>query len=248
MKLEGKKAVITGAGGGLGRAMALELAREGASVAVWDIHEDSARETALLIADQGRPSLALAVDVADETAVTAAVDRVVQAWGTIDILINNAGICQVKSIEEISAADWDRVLAINLKGTFLCSRAVMALMKRNGTGRIINLGSVAGKVGGIAVGAHYSASKAAVMCLTKSLARELAPHGVNVNAIAPGVIESEMTRSITGGDWRHYLATIPLGRIGRPEEVGRVAVFLAGPDSDYLTGVTIDVNGGQFMD
>jgi 3-oxoacyl-[acyl-carrier protein] reductase len=167
---------------------------------------------------------------------------------SIDILINSAGICQVASIEETSAADWDRVLGVNLKGTFLCCRAVMGVMKRQRSGRIINLGSVAGKVGGISVGAHYSASKAAVMCFTKSLARELAPHGINVNAIAPGVIESDMTRGITGGDWTHYLSTIPLGRIGRADEVGRVAVFLAGGDSDYLTGEIIDVNGGQFMD
>ncbi|MBU2054989.1 MAG: SDR family oxidoreductase [Proteobacteria bacterium] len=248
MKLSGKKAVITGAGGGLGSAMALELAREGADVAVWDIRLAASEETCRAVEGMGRRAMSMAVDVTDEAAVGAAVAQVLEAWGVIDILINNAGICQVASIEETSAADWDRVLGVNLKGTFLCCRAVMGAMKRQRSGRIINLGSVAGKVGGISVGAHYSASKAAVMCFTKSLARELAPYGVNVNAIAPGVIESDMTRGITGGDWTHYLSTIPLGRIGRAEDVGRVAVFLAGGDSDYLTGEIIDVNGGQFMD
>jgi 3-oxoacyl-[acyl-carrier protein] reductase len=248
MRLSGKKAVITGAGGGLGSAMALELAREGADVAVWDIRLTASEETFRAVENLGRRAMAMAVDVTDETAVGAAVAQVLEAWGAIDILINSAGICQVASIEETSAADWDRVLGVNLKGTFLCCREFMGVMKRQRAGRIINLGSVAGKMGGISAGAHYSASKAAVMCFTKSLARELAPYGVNVNAIAPGVIESDMTRGITGGDWTNYLSTIPLGRIGRAEEVGRVAVFLACGDSDYLTGEIIDVNGGQFMD
>ncbi len=228
--------------------MAQELAREGADVAVWDVRLVASEETRRTLEDLGRRAMAMSVDVTDEAAVGAAVARVLEAWGAIDILINNAGICQVTSIEETSAADWDRVLGVNLKGTFLCCRAVMGAMKRQRSGRIINLGSLAGKVGGISVGAHYSASKAAVMCFTKSLARELATYGVNVNAIAPGVIESDMTRGITGGDWTHDPSTIPLGRIGRADEVGRVAVFLASRDSDYLTGEIIDINGGQFMD
>jgi 3-oxoacyl-[acyl-carrier protein] reductase len=171
-----------------------------------------------------------------------------KAWGRIDVLVNNAGICRTASIEEISGTDWDRILGVNLKGTFLCCRAVMGEMKRLKSGKIINIGSISGKVGGIAVGAHYSASKAGVMCFTKSLARELAPFRVNVNAIAPGVIETDMTREITAGDWGKYLAGIPMGRIGRPEDVARVAVFLASADADYLTGEIIDVNGGQLMD
>ena len=228
--------------------MALELAREGADVAVWDVNREAARETQRAVQALGRRSLAMAADVASGGAVRAAADQVLAAWGRIDILINNAGICQAAAIEEISEADWDRVLSVNLKGTFLCSRAIMPEMKRQRSGRIINLGSVSGKVGGISAGAHYSASKAGVMCFTKSLARELAPFGVTVNGIAPGVIESDMTRKLCGGQWDDYLAGIPLGRIGRVEDVARVAVFLASSDAAYLTGEIIDVNGGQFMD
>lgn len=188
------------------------------------------------------------MDVSDGSEVEFAINKVLAAWGRIDILVNNAGICRVASIEDTTEADWDLVMAVNLKGTFLCSRAVMKVMKKQKSGKIINFGSVSGKVGGIAAGAHYSASKAGVMCFTKSLARELAPFGINVNGIAPGVIETDMTRSITGGDWDKYISTIPLGRIGTQEEVAKLALFLASEDADYLTGEIVDINGGQFMD
>jgi 3-oxoacyl-[acyl-carrier protein] reductase len=248
MRLEGKRAIVTGAGDGLGRAIAVELAREGADVAVWDVNPSPAGDTRRTIEGLGRRCLALEVDVSSGAAVADAARRVLDAWLGVDILVNNAGICQAAAIEAISEADWDRVLGVNLKGTFLCCRALMAVMKGQRSGKIINLGSVAGKLGGIAAGAHYSASKAAVMCFTKSLARELAPFGVNVNAIAPGVIETAMTRTLTGGDWQIYLDTIPLGRIGQARDVARTAVFLASADADYLTGETIAVNGGMFMD
>ena len=248
MLLEGKTAIVTGAAAGLGRCMATELAREGADVAVWDLSRESLEKTRRTGEGLGRRSLALAADVADGRAVGSAVDQVLAAWGRIDILINNAGICKTGTIEEISEADWDRVLSVNLKGVFLCSRAVMPVMKRQRAGKIVNLGSVAGKTGGIAAGAHYAASKAGVMCFTKSLARELAPFGINVNGIAPGVIETGMTRGLSGGKWDEYLAGIPLGRIGKAQDVARVAVFLVSSGADYLTGEIIDVNGGQFMD
>jgi len=248
MLLEGKTAIVTGAGAGLGRSMVTELAREGVDVAVWDVNRDAAEETQQMVQGMGRRSMAIAANVANGEAVRKSVDQVVAAWGKIDILINNAGICQKRSIEEITEEEWDHILSVNLKGTFLCSRAVMPVMKRQRSGRIINLGSVSGKVGGISAGAHYSASKAGVMCFTKSLARELAPFGVTVNGIAPGVIDSDMTRGLSGGQWDDYLAGIPLGRIGRVEDVARVAVFLASSDAAYLTGEIIDVNGGQFMD
>jgi 3-oxoacyl-[acyl-carrier protein] reductase len=142
----------------------------------------------------GRRSLALRVDVSNARDVSEMADRVVKEFGRIDILVNNAGICQVVTIEKMSEEDWDRVMAINLKGVFLCSKAVMGVMKKQRSGRIVNMGSLAGKVGGIATGANYSVSKAGVMCFTKALARELAPYGVTVNAVAPGVIETDMTR------------------------------------------------------
>ena len=248
MRCEGKVAVVTGGGSGIGRAIAIALAKEGAEVVVCDMNEKRATQTKTEIKALGHPAMALVVDVSVGADVKPAIKKVLDTRGRIDILVNNAGICHVTPIAEITETDWDRVMAVNLKGTFLCSQAVMGIMKHRKSGKIINLGSVAGKVGGIAVGAHYSASKAAIMCFTKSLARELAPFGVNVNAIAPGVIETDMTSNITGGDWSSYISTIPLGRIGTVEDVARVAVFLASDESSYLTGEIIDVNGGQLMD
>jgi len=249
MKFQGKVSVVTGGGAGIGEAIALALAREGAYVAIWDLDGNRAERVSSIIQKMGRKSIAIQMSVANAHDVNASVQRVLKEYERIDILVNNAGICQVvPSIEEIKEEDWDRVLAVNLKGVFLCSRAVMGIMKKQKAGKIINLGSLAGKVGGIATGAHYAASKAAVMCFTKSLAKELGPYGVHVNALAPGVIETDMTRMITGGDWRAFLSTIPLGRIGVVDEVAKVVLFLASDEASYLTGEIIDVNGGQFMD
>lgn len=248
MKCKDKACIVTGGGAGIGRAISLAFAREGSDVAVWDLNGSNATEVAETISRMGGRSLAEKMDVTKWKEVAASVQKVLEEFGRIDILVNNAGICQVGSIEHMEEEDWDRILDVNLKGVFLCSKAVMVIMKQQRSGKIINMGSVSGKTGGFAVGAHYAASKAAVICFTKSLAKELAPYGVNVNAIAPGVVETEMTRMITGGDWRGYLDTIPLGRIGSPDDVAKVAVFLASDNAAYLTGEIIDVNGGQFMD
>ena len=249
MKFQGKVSIVTGGGAGIGEAIALALAREGAHVAIWDLDGNRAERVSSTIQEMGHKSIAIRMSVANAQEVNASVQRVLKEYERIDILINNAGICQVvPSIEEIKEEDWDRVLAVNLKGVFLCSKAVMGIMKKQKAGKIINMGSLAGKVGGIATGAHYAASKAAVMCFTKSLAKELGPYGVHVNAIAPGVIETDMTQMITGGDWRAFRSTIPLGRIGVVDEVAKVALFLASDEASYLTGEIIDVNGGQFMD
>jgi 3-oxoacyl-[acyl-carrier protein] reductase len=248
LKCAGKVAVVTGGSRGIGKAIATALARAGANVAIWDIDPAASRMAAAAITATGREALALTVDVSLGSEVRAATQQTLDRLERIDILVNNAGICKVSPIEHISEADWDRVMAVNVKGTFLCSQAVMGIMKAQKSGTIINSGSVAGKVGGIAAGAHYSASKAAIMCFTKSLARELAPYGIRVNAIAPGVIETDMTRGITDGEWTGYLSTIPLGRLGRVDEVAEVVVFLASESAGYLTGEIIDVNGGQLMD
>lgn len=248
MKCKDKACIVTGGGAGIGRAISLALAREGAHVAVWDLNGTNAREVAETIKHMGGRSLAEQMDVTRWKDITSSIPKVLDEFGGIEILVNNAGICQACSIEQIEEEDWDRILAVNLKGAFLCSKAAMGIMKHQKSGKIINMGSISGKAGGIMVGAHYAASKAGVICFTKSLARELAPYGVNVNAIAPGVVDTEMTRTITGGDWGDYLETIPLGRIGSTDDVARVAVFLASDDASYLTGEIIDVNGGQFMD
>ncbi|MFV0437465.1 MAG: SDR family NAD(P)-dependent oxidoreductase [Desulfopila sp.] len=246
--LAGKIAIITGAAGGLGKCIAKEFASEGANLSLWDV--DSKALEGFQIGDSPAKKKVekAVVNVANEEMVHRAVNNVIAAWGRIDILVNNAGICRSESIEQITEEEWDRVLAVNLKGTFLSSREVMSTMKTQRSGKIINVGSVAGKIGGIASGAHYSASKAGVMCFTKSLAREMAPFNVNVNGIAPGVIETEMTLTLSCGNWEDYRKSIPLNRIGEAKDVARVAVFLASSDADYLTGEIIDVNGGQFMD
>jgi 3-oxoacyl-[acyl-carrier protein] reductase len=248
MKLQNEVAIVTGGGAGIGKAIALAMGQEGANVAIWDVNETLAEETAAAVRKTGQKSLAMKIDVSQSGEVNQGVQKVVKEWEKIDILVNNAGICEVTPVDQIEEKDWDRMFAVNVKGGFLCSKTVMGFMMKQKSGKIINLGSLAGKVGGIAAGAHYAATKAAVICFTKSLAKFLGPHGVRVNALAPGVIETDMTRTITGGDWRNYLATIPLGRIGDVREVAKVAVFLASDDSSYLTGEIIDINGGQFMD
>jgi 3-oxoacyl-[acyl-carrier protein] reductase len=248
MKCLGKVSIVTGGGKGIGAAIALALAREGSDVAIFDLDGDRAAEVARKIQGIGRKSLSVRTDVSKSQEVRAAVDEVSKEFSKVDILINNAGICQTSTIADLQEEDWDRMFAVNMKGVFLCSRAVMDSMKRQKWGKIVNLGSIAGKVGGIIAGPHYSASKAAVMCFTKSLARELAPYGINVNAIAPGVIQTDMTLMLTKGDWDPYAKSIPLGRIGTVEEAARVVVFLVSDDASYLTGEIIDINGGQLMD
>ncbi len=242
MRLAEKRTLITGGGSGLGLAMARAMAAEGARVAIWECNPD------LLPALSDEFPLVSQMDVSQADQVHQAAAELLERWGGLDILVNNAGICPTGSIEQIREQDWDRVLAVNLKGTFLCSQAFAKVMRQQGAGKIINQGSIAGKLGGILSGAHYSASKAAVMCFTKSLARELAPYGVNVNALAPGVIVTPLSKTLSGGDFKAYEAAIPLGRVGTPEQVAAVAVFLASEESSYLTGEIIDVNGGQLMD
>lgn len=248
MNLSGKVSIVTGGGRGLGRAISLALARNGSDVAICDIKVDDADGVAGEIRSMGRKALSFRVDVSKWKEVSAMVEQVLAQFGRVDILVNNAGICKVASIEETTEEDWDLVMAVNLKGVFLCSKAVMGVMKKQRSGRIVNMGSLAGKVGGVATGANYAASKAGVMCFTKSLAKELAPYGVTVNALAPGVIETDMTYGITGGDWTNYLKTIPLGYIGSPEDVANAVLFFVSDEARYITGEIMDVNGGMLMD
>ena len=242
MRLKGKRALVTGGAAGLGLAIASALADEGAQVAIWDWRIEAAA------LPPERFPITAKVDVSSSAMVEAAAGELLARWGGLDILVNNAGICIPGTVLELTEADWDRVLAVNLKGTFLCSKAFARAMQEQRSGKIINLGSISGKNGGIAAGSAYSASKAGIMCFTMSLARELAPFGVNVNAMAPGVIATDMSKGLSRGDYTAYKQTIPLGRVGEPREVGALAVFLAGPESDYLTGEIIDINGGQYMD
>jgi 3-oxoacyl-[acyl-carrier protein] reductase len=243
-----RKAIVTGGAQGIGRAISLAFAAEGGDVALWDLDPDAAARTAADIRQSGRNALPLAVDVSDPRQVELAFAATCREFEHVDILVNNAGICPTTPTASIAPQEWDRVLAVNLKGTFLCCQAVLALMKSRRTGWIVNLASAAGKSGGHSVGAHYSASKAGVICLTKRLARELAPYGVHVNCVAPGPVDTAMVQHNTGGDLTHFKSVVPLGRLGRPEEIAAAAVFLCSPAASFITGETLNVNGGQLMD
>ncbi|MCF8104459.1 MAG: SDR family oxidoreductase [Desulfohalobiaceae bacterium] len=248
MKFNNSIALITGGGRGIGRTTAMELAKAGARVLIWDVGAEDGEKTANEIDSQGGTAFFSTVDISQVGQIRGAYQEIKNRWGLVDILINAAGICNAQPIESITEEKWDRLFSVNLKGTFFCSQVVMDGMKKQKQGKIVNMGSVAGKLGGIAAGADYAASKAGVMCLTKSFARTLAPYNVQVNAVAPGVIETEMTRQLSGGKWERYLDTIPLGRIGSVLDVAKLIMFLASKDADYITGEIIDINGGQYMD
>jgi len=244
MRLEGKVALVTGGGRGLGEAICRTLAREGAHIAVGDINLADATRVSDAINQMGGKAVAIKADVSSEKEVKAMVAKTIEAFGTIDMLINNAGISYQGSVAEMSEETWDKVLDVNLKGPFLCSREVMPIFKQKRSGKIVNLGSQAGQVGGLVVGANYSASKAGVICFTKSLAKELAPFGVNVNCIAPGVIDTEMTQPFPREE---MVKAIPLGKVGEPQDVADAVLFLVSEESKYITGQTVSVNGGSFM-
>ena len=245
---ETRVALITGAGRGIGAAIARALAREGATVVVTDVDESSAQAVARGIAESGGQAMAVAMDVAERKSVERAVGEVYARWGGIDILVNNAGICPLRPFEEISGAEWDQVLNVNLKGAFLCAQAVVPGMRERGFGRIINITSVAGKMGGVMVGAHYAASKGGLIALTFSLARTYAPYGITVNAISPGTTVTEMTRSWPEDTLADLASSIPLGRLGQPADIAEAVVFLASDAAGFITGEVLDVNGGLLMD
>jgi NAD(P)-dependent dehydrogenase (short-subunit alcohol dehydrogenase family) len=247
MLLQDRVAFITGAGSGIGRAIAQAFAGQGAKVALADVDLEAARRAAGELSDAGGAALALRADVTSPDEVSAALQATVDAFGGLDILVNNAGVCPLEPLEEISLESWNRVLAVNLTGAFLCAQAALPYLRRSRCGRIINLGSVAGRVGGLAVGAHYSVSKAGLMCLTKVLAKMLAREGITANSISPGTTETALT-----ADWDESIKEslrqqIPLGRLGRPDDVAAAAVFLASDGAAYVTGATLDVNGGLVM-
>ena len=245
MRLEKKVAFVTGGGRGLGEAICLTFAREGAHVAVSDINLKDAKRVEGLIKKMGRKAVAIKVDVSREKEVKEMVAKTIEALGPIDILVNNAGIFHKGPVAEMSADVWDKLLAVNLKGTFLCSREVIPNFKKKRGGKVINIGSLAGQVGGILAGSNYSASKAGIICFTKSFAKEMAPFGVNVNCVAPGVIDTDMTLEFPREDMKK---AIPLGALGEAQDVANAVLFLASEESKYITGETLNVNGGILMD
>lgn len=244
--LEGKTAVVTGAARGIGRAICLKLAEAGANIAGMDVAADSLEETGSLAREKGVEFLGLQADVSQFSQVQEAVAGAAETFGSIDVMVNNAGITRDSLLIRMDDDQWDRVLAINLKGTFNGIKAVARTMSKQRSGRIINIASVVGLTGNVGQ-ANYSASKAGVIALTKTAARELARRNVTVNAVAPGFIRTPMTDQVSEEARQATLSAIPIGRFGQPEDVAAVVAFLAGPDSAYLTGVVIRVDGGMAM-
>ena len=243
---EGKVAVVTGAARGIGQAIAQRLAQESADVVICDLQAEWLAETAGIVEGLGRKALPLAVDVGDSEAVNACINEVIKVFGKVDIMVNNAGITKDTLLVRMSDDDWDAVLRVNLKGTFLFSRAVAKHMMKQRSGAIINIASISGVIG-TAGQANYAASKAGVIALTKSTANELASRGVRANAIAPGFISSKMTDALSEDVRKQYLSRIPLGRFGTVEDIANAVVFLASEQSSYMTGQTLHVNGGMVM-
>jgi len=246
MSLAGKVAVVTGASRGIGREIALRLAREGADVAVTATTLDSARKTADEIEQIGRRALALAVDVADAAAVEALFASVVAAFVKEDILVNNAGITRDGLLLRMKDADWDAVLDVNLKGAFNCTREAAKLMAKARSGRIVNIGSVVGEMGN-AGQVNYCASKAGMIGMTKAAARELAKRGITVNAVTPGFIETDMTAVLSEKVRESLMQQIPLERFGAPEDIANAVHFLVSDMGSYITGHVLSVNGGMYM-
>jgi len=245
-RLEGKVAIVTGGSRGMGRAIAAALAREGAEVVVCSRNLEANRETAERIKSEGGSAHPFQVDVTDPDSVSALVKNVVEKFGRVDILVNNAGVTADNLLLRLKEADWDRVIDTNLKGTFNCIKAVARTMIKQRGGKIINMASVVGMVGNPGQ-ANYCASKAGIIGLTKSVARELASRAITVNCVAPGLIKTAMTDALTDKAKEEATKLIPLGRMGEPEDVAEVVKFLASPAADYITGEVIRADGGMAM-
>lgn len=243
-QLEGRIAIVTGAARGIGQAIAVKLASEGADIALCDVEKDWLTETAGLIAAKGRRVECFAVDVSNGAAVQAAVDQIAGKFGKIDILVNNAGITRDTLLIRMSEEDWDKVLQVNLKGAFLFTKAVARPMMKQRAGAIVNVASIIGLIGN-AGQCNYAASKAGLIALTKSVAKELAARNIRANAVAPGFIKTKMTEKLTEDIQKKMLEAIPLGRFGLPEDVANVVLFLASDAASYVTGQVLTVCGGM---
>ena len=246
MEFKGQVALITGAARGIGRAIALSLAKRGADIAVADISSESARETAAEIASLGVKAVPVALDVSKSSEVSGAIEGVVKEFGRLDIVVNNAGITKDGLILRMKEDDWDAVISINLKGVFLCSREAVKVMVKQRYGRIVNIASVVAFMGNPGQ-ANYSASKAGIVGLTKTIAKEYASRGITANAVAPGFIATAMTDALAENVREEMLKSIPVGKFGSVDDVANAVVFLSSPETAYITGQVIHVNGGMYM-
>lgn len=244
-EFKGRVALVTGAARGMGRATADRLLAAGAKVAVNDVNADRIHAVA---SELGSDALAVPADVADPSAIQTMIRTVTDRFGRLDVLVNNAGIVSPTKFEEIGEQEWLRVLDINVNGTFRCTQAVVPAMKANAYGRIVNFSSTAGKNVSTVGGASYTTSKAAVLGLTRAAAKELAPHGITVNAVCPGMIDTDMLRVAWSEEQiQAYVPSIPLGRMGQPAEVAELVCFLASDRAGYITGAALDITGGELM-
>lgn len=246
LPLAGKTALVTGASQGLGRSIAIALAAQGARVALAARNAEKLAEVAKTIAEQGGEAIAYTLDVDSENSIKETAKAALAAHGTIDILINNAGITRDGLVMRMKRADWDDVLNTNLTGAFLLTQALLPAMVKARWGRIVNITSIVGQTGQ-AGQVNYAASKAAMIGFTRALAREVASRTITVNALAPGFVETAMTHVLTDAQKQAMLTMVPLGRAGTDEEVAHAAVFLCSPGAGYITGHTLDVNGGMHM-
>ena len=247
-EFEGKTAIVTGAGRGMGRTVAERLSAGGARLAINDVVGEWAERTAAAIKETGREAVAVPGSVTSSADVGRMVEDTLKQYGEVHILVNNAGILRPTRVIEIEEEEWDMVVEVNLKGTYLCSRAVLPAMQEAKWGRIVNFSSTAGKSISTVGGAHYTAAKAGVLGFTRQLASEVARYGITVNAVCPGLIDTEMIRStISDERAQEYADSFPISRMGQPSEVADLVAFLASDKAAYITGAALDINGGDLM-
>lgn len=247
-RFEGRTAIVTGAGRGIGRAIAQRLASEGGRVIVGDIDGPAARTTARDIRSAGWTARAERVDVTRPASVASMVERSIDRFGEIDVLVNNVGVLRSTRAADITAVEWHLVLDANLTGAFLVAHAVYPSMRRRGAGRIVNMASMAGRATSTLGGAHYTAAKAGVLGLSRHLAREWAADNITVNAVSPGIVDTPMVRGATDEGRRQQIrASIPLGRLADPAEIAALVCFLASDEAGYITGANVDIHGGELI-